>query len=106
MVHPLSIKMAWSGDEVYRLRRRTVRVGDGAYLVLNDGNAYGSVLKSERPVMSFSMFFRAGLAAEVSAARRQSLGAALDQPEPIAAAGSVSTSPSVRPRRRSNGSSQ
>ena len=62
VVHPLSIKMAWGGREVYRLRRREVHVRDGSYLVLNDGDEYGSVLSSERPATSFSIFLRRGLA--------------------------------------------
>jgi hypothetical protein len=49
VMHPLSIKMAWGGREVYRLRRREVDVRDGTYLVLNDGDEYGSMLSSERP---------------------------------------------------------
>ena len=70
VVHPLSVKMAWGGREVYRLRRRDVHVGDGRYLVLNDGDEYSSTLSSERPTNSFSIFLRRGLAEEVVAARR------------------------------------
>ena len=58
VMHPLSIKMAWGGREVYRLRRRDVHVREGTYLVLNDGDEYGSTLKSDRPATSFSIFLR------------------------------------------------
>src|SRR3982751_4134117 len=51
--HPLSIKMAWGGREVYRLKRREVHVREASYLVLNDGDEYGSTLDSERPTKAF-----------------------------------------------------
>ena len=41
-MHPLSIKMAWGGREVYRLRRREIHVCAGGYLVLNEGEEYGA----------------------------------------------------------------
>jgi AraC-like DNA-binding protein len=70
VMHPLSIKMAWGGREVYRLGRRDVHVREGTYLVLNDGDEYGSTLKSERPATSLSIFLRRGLAEEIVAAHR------------------------------------
>ena len=70
VMHPLSIKMAWGGREVYRLRRREIQVREGSYLVLNEGDEYGSRLSSERPTTSFSIFLRRGLADEIVAARR------------------------------------
>src|SRR3982751_2911197 len=51
VMHPLSIKMAWGGGrEVSRLRRRELHVRTGRYLVLNDGEEYGSSLRSEQPL--------------------------------------------------------
>jgi AraC-like DNA-binding protein len=86
VMHPLSIKMAWGGSEVYRLRRRDVHVRAGRYLVLNDGDEYGSTLRSERPTTSFSVFLRRGLADEVIAARRlgveRCMEQAIDAPAP------------------------
>ena len=73
VTHPASIKMAWGGSEVYHLRRRDVRVRDGTWLVLNDGDRYGSTIRSERPATSFSIFLRRGLAEEIVAARRLGL---------------------------------
>src|SRR4051812_22776346 len=70
VMHPLSIKMAWGGREVYHLRRRDVHVRDGSWLVLNDGDKYGSTLRSDRPATSFSIFLRRGLAGEIVAAQR------------------------------------
>lgn len=60
----LSIKAAWGGTENYYLDRRTVAVDDDSYLLVNDQRTYGSSLKSTRPVHSFSIFFRPGLAEE------------------------------------------
>ena len=79
VMHPLSIKMAWGGREVYRLDRREIHVREGSYLVLNEGDEYGSTLSSERPAMSFSVFLRRGLADEVFAARRLGLERSLEQ---------------------------
>src|SRR4029079_973666 len=78
--HPLSIKMAWGGTEVYRLRRRDVAVRAGHYLVLDDGEEYGSTLRSERPAPSFSIFIRRGLADDVVAARRLGVERCMEQP--------------------------
>jgi len=90
VMHPLSVKMAWGGREVYRLRRREVYVREGTYLVLNDGEEYGSTLSSERPATSFSVFLRRGIASEIVAARRQGLEKCLDQPDPAPADASFS----------------
>jgi AraC family transcriptional regulator len=94
VMHPLSIKMAWGGREVYRLRRRDVHVREGSYLVLNDGDEYGSTLKSERPATSFSIFLRRGLADEIVAARRLGLERCMEQA--VDAAATASFSPHLR----------
>lgn len=77
----LSVKLAWAGSERYMLPHRELVVDDDSYLILNEGRSYASVLRSTRPVHSFSVFFRPGLPAEVQAARRQTLEAALAQPD-------------------------
>lgn len=77
--HPLSIKMAWGGREVYHLRRRDVHVREGTWLVLNDGDEYGSTLNSDRPATSFSIFLRRGLADEIVAAQRLGVAKCLEQ---------------------------
>ena len=79
VMHPLSIKMAWGGREIYRLGRRDVHVREGSYLVLNEGDEYGSLLNSERPATSFSIFLRRGLADEIVAARRLGLDKCMEQ---------------------------
>jgi AraC-like DNA-binding protein len=80
VMHPLSIKMAWGGREVYRLGRRDVHVREGSYLVLNEDDEYGSTLNSERPVTSFSVFLRRGLADRIVAARRLGVEKCMEQP--------------------------
>ena len=80
-VQTLSVKMAWGGQgERYLLPRRDVLVDDDSYLVLDEGMRYGSVVRARRPLMSFAVFFRPGMADEVALARRQSLAQALDGP--------------------------
>ncbi|HYE69918.1 MAG TPA: helix-turn-helix domain-containing protein [Aquabacterium sp.] len=75
----LSIKAAWGGTgERYLLPRRDLLVDDDSYLVLDEGLRYGSVVRAPRPVTSFAVFFRPGMAEEVARARRQSLTQALD----------------------------
>jgi AraC-like DNA-binding protein len=96
--HPLSIKMAWGGPEVYHLPRRDVRVADGSWLVLNEGDRYGSTLKSDRPATSFSIFVRLGLADEVIAAQALGLERGLERGAEKFRAGASSTtfSPHLR----------
>ena len=83
-VQTLSIKMAWGGGgaagERYLLPQREVLVDDDSYLVLEEGMRYGSVVRARRPLQSFAVFFRPGMADEVAGARRQSLTRALDGP--------------------------
>jgi AraC family transcriptional regulator len=90
VMHPLSIKMAWGGREVYRLRRREVHVREGNYLVLNEGEEYGSLLCSERPVTSLSLFLRRGFADGIVAARRLGVDKGMDQGIDVVATASFS----------------
>ncbi|MEO8526451.1 MAG: AraC family transcriptional regulator [Caldimonas sp.] len=90
VMHPLSIKMAWGGREVYRLRRRDIHVREGSYLVLNEGDEYGSTLSSERPATSFSIFIRRGLADEIASARRLGVEKCMAQSADATAAASFS----------------
>lgn len=73
----LSIKMASGGRERYFIDGRTVAVDDDSYLILNDGQRYGSLIQSQHDVESFSIFFRPGLVEEV-------LGSLSVRPERIA----------------------
>ena len=62
----LSIKCAWGGAEDYFIDGRRVAVDDDTFLILNDGRIYGSCLHSRRPVTSFTIFFRPGMAEDVA----------------------------------------
>jgi AraC family transcriptional regulator len=77
----LSIKAAWGGGERYFLREREVTVDDDHWLVLNQGRAYGSRVRAQRPVTSLAIFFRPDLPGEVAAQRRRALHSALDTPD-------------------------
>lgn len=63
----LSIKTAWNGTEYYDIGNRRIGVDDDNYLVLNEGQRYGSHLRSARPVGSLCIFFRPGMPKEVAA---------------------------------------
>jgi AraC-like DNA-binding protein len=76
----LSIKMAGGGTEDYFVDGRRVGVDDETFLILNDGRRYGSLISSARPVRSFSIFFRPGLAAEVLTSLSRSTESELDDP--------------------------
>jgi AraC-like DNA-binding protein len=82
----LSIKAAWGGREDYFIDGRRVTVDDDTFMVLNDGRTYGSCLESSSPVTSFAIFFRPGMAEEVTAAHRASPAALLDDPQRSAGA--------------------
>lgn len=66
--HGLSIKAAWHGREHYYVGARRMAVDDDTYLILNEGQSYASAILEHRPIDSFSVFFRPGLAGEVLAA--------------------------------------
>jgi AraC-like DNA-binding protein len=78
----LSIKAAWGGRERFILPERELAIDDDHWLVMNDGRRYASVLREAKPVATMAIFLRPGLPAEVAAARRLSLPAALDTDEP------------------------
>jgi AraC family transcriptional regulator len=61
----LSIKACWGGEEQYFIDARALAVDDDNYLIFNDRRTYSSVIRSVRPVRSFSIFFRPGFAEEV-----------------------------------------
>ncbi len=66
----LSIKAAWGGREEYFIDGRRVAVDDETFMILNDGRTYGSRLDSPTPVTSFAIFFRPGMAGEVTRCHR------------------------------------
>ncbi|MDR7331299.1 AraC family transcriptional regulator [Roseateles asaccharophilus] len=69
----LSIKRAWGGDgEDYLLPARRLRVDADHCLILNQGGHYGARIASPVPVLSFGVFFRPELGAELAHAATQS----------------------------------
>jgi len=85
----LSLKMARGARERYFLDRREVVVDDDAWLLLDEGARYGSLLEAPgaRAGWTFSVFLRPGLQHEVAAARQRTLAQALDDvhapPRPV-----------------------
>jgi AraC-like DNA-binding protein len=75
----LSIKQCWGGTENYLIGRRRLAVCDSHFLILNEGNTYGSYIDSHTPVISLGVFFRPGMAQEVNGEAGQSIETILDQ---------------------------
>lgn len=80
----LSIKRAWGGEgEDYLLPSRRLRVDADRCLILNQGGHYGARISSREPVLSFGVFFRPDMAAELAHTAREAL------PQALAAEGEV-----------------
>ena len=47
-----SLKMVLSGEEEYRIDRRTVKVTPGQFLLINEGEAYSSLINKETESVS------------------------------------------------------
>lgn len=77
---PLSIKCAFGGRETYVSDGRQFVVGDGSYLILNNGRRYASVIEPERDVEAFCIFFRPTFASETLAATLAPSRQLLDDP--------------------------
>lgn len=73
----LSVKLCTQGELTLQIGRRRVLLEAGQCVVVNEGEQYAVSIASQRPVHSFSLHFRPGLAAEVAQARGQSWEAAL-----------------------------
>ncbi|MCG8434916.1 MAG: AraC family transcriptional regulator [Gammaproteobacteria bacterium] len=61
----LSIKAARGGRESYFIDNREVVVDDDSYLILNEGQTYGSLIDQSHDVHSFAVFFQPELVNEV-----------------------------------------
>jgi AraC-like DNA-binding protein len=82
----LSVKAARDGCEDYFIEGRRAVVDDETYLILNDRRTYASRIASRLPVLSFSIFFRPGMAEDVARARSLTHERLLDDPVQPAAA--------------------
>ena len=80
--HPLSIRAVSCGEEQYFVDGRRLVVDEDTFLILNANRSYGSCVKAVRPVHSFSIFFRAGLLADVQRTQREPMDALLEDPLP------------------------
>lgn len=64
---PMSIKCAFSGKEVYKLKNTTYAVDDSNFLLLNEGNFYSSYINSESLTESLTLNFTKRNIADLSA---------------------------------------
>jgi AraC family transcriptional regulator len=60
----LSIKCAFGGEETYVIDGARMTVGNGRYLIVNQGQRYESEVSDTRRTESFGIFFRPGFAEE------------------------------------------
>jgi AraC family transcriptional regulator len=86
-VRPLMLAAARGGREWYTLERRRLAVDDDNFLVLNEGRAQASLIRSDTEVESFRIFFRTGLADEVLAALVLPVDRLLETGAPLARTG-------------------
>lgn len=94
-----SIHCVRDGAETFALDRRRLLVDDDSYLLLNAGRAYGSrIAGGARPLHTFGVHFRRGLAEEVMAATAGT-EAVLDAP-PAARAGAIEFIEQLTPHNR------
>jgi AraC-like DNA-binding protein len=75
----LSIKVARGGRERYYIDGRTIAVDDDSFLILNDNRCYGSRFESDIDLESYSIFFRPGMAEEVTGALATPVERAIDE---------------------------
>lgn len=80
-VGTLSIKAAFGGTEHYRVEGQTLAVSDATWLVLNEGQEYGSSIDPGRKTHTFCLFFRPGMAEDVLTTEVRDEDRLLDDPE-------------------------
>lgn len=78
MRQTFSVKTVMRGQEHYYVNGRRVSVGEGTWLVLDEGREYSSVLQGERRAYSYCLFFRPGLAAQLARDAAMPLRRAMD----------------------------
>ncbi len=65
---PLSVKTTLRGQETYFLEREESPVDSDTYLITNRGRDYESIIESDYPIESFSLFFKDGMVEKVISA--------------------------------------
>ena len=76
----LSIKCAFSGEEIYEVEGRPLPVSDSSYLIINEGRRYASYIDSETTVESLCIFFHPGFARSLLRSLRTRTERLLDEP--------------------------
>jgi AraC family transcriptional regulator len=76
----LSLKTVLSGTAIWEAGRRTFRVDETSYLILNDRQRYTITIESQRPVQTFCLFFERGYVEDIHRATMNATGTLLDAP--------------------------
>ncbi|OJJ15635.1 hypothetical protein BKI52_37770 [marine bacterium AO1-C] len=77
----ISFKSTFNGQEYFEFDRRRLAVSPQNYLLMNDGQEYGSFIDSESSVESFTVFFATDFVTKTLAALSQNDNYLLDNPE-------------------------
>ncbi len=77
---PLGIKCCFNGEELYEVEGRRLIVDETSYLVLNQGQRYGSALRGDRKAESFCIWFRPAFAEQVLCSLRTPADQLLEDP--------------------------
>jgi AraC family transcriptional regulator len=92
----LSLKTVLSGTAMWEAGRRTFRVNETSYLILNDRQRYSITIESHRPVQTFCLFFERGYVEDIHRATLNATGTLLDAPD-AAIPGETSYFEALRP---------
>lgn len=78
----VSIKTVRGGRETFQFDTASLTVDDHVYLIVNGSRPYGSEIHAEKPVDTFSIFFRPGLVDEVFRSLVTPVDELLEGPDP------------------------
>ena len=78
VVAPLTIKATIRGASWFTINGRRVLLDDEHFVVINAGDSYGVSIRSDTPVLGFSISVRPGLEQEVAAGLQRTSEGALD----------------------------
>jgi AraC family transcriptional regulator len=76
----LSLKAVLSGAAIWEAGRRTFRVDETSYLILNDRQRYSITIESRQPVKTFCLFFERGYVEDIHRSAVTAAGTLLDTP--------------------------
>jgi AraC family transcriptional regulator len=77
----LSLKTVLGGSAIWEAGKRTFRLDETSYLILNDRQRYSITIESHRPVQTFCLFFERGYVEDIHRASVNATGTLLDAPD-------------------------